>query len=341
MSYRLKDLAKELGVSPATVSLALHNRRGVSEETKQRIYNALRERGFEERIPSRKQNEKSIRLLLYKNGSNVIGDTPFFLQLIRGVERKSRDEGFDLQVSYLSAPEKPEDLQLDFLQDGSCDGYILLGTEMTEQEVKPFSDLDVPFVVVDANFESAGINCVAIGNVNAVKTSTEYLIGYGHRKIGYLKSASSIRNFDERFSAFQWAMRAHHLEINPNSIIECPPSTEGAYAAVKKALGISGISCTAFIADNDHILFGAVKAFKEYQVQIPERVSLIGFDDLPLAELHDPGLTTVRVPKQLLGMCSVQLLLHLLEEPQEAALKVTLGTDLVERGSVCPPFVEL
>lgn len=342
MPIKMKDLAKELGISPATISLALHGRPGVSSATRERIFAALRENGCAHLIPSEPALPvQTLRLVLYKNGSDIITDTPFFLQLMEGIDQGAKQEGFQLMVTYLHASEKEEAAaQVAALAEDGCTGILLLATEMTGEEMIPFQNLGLPMVALDGNFEDVGVNCVAIGNSDAVRRSAEHLLSLGHTKIGYLKSSRPIRNFLERYEGYLLALRKHGLEVPEQAVIPCPPSAEGAYAAMKDFLRQNGLTCTAFLADNDNILFGAMKALKEYQVSVPERVSVIGFDDMPLAELFDPPLTTLRVPKRQMGQAAVSLLAAIIREQPEAPLRITVGTNLILRRSTASPIPE-
>lgn len=340
MAFKMKDLAQQLGVSPATISLALHGKPGVSAGTRTRIFDALRENGCAHLIPAEQsKTPRAVRLVLYKNQSEIITDTPFFLQLMEGIDTQAKLEGFNLMVTYLYASEAlPSQMQA--LTDSGCTGILLLATEMSAEELEPFKALGLPLVALDGNFEDTGVHCVAIGNTEAARRATEHLLALGHTCIGYLKSSHPIRNFAERFGGYRYALECHGLTPPEQAVIECPPSAEGAYTAMRAALLQSGLTCTAFVADNDNILFGAMKALKEYNINVPGRVSAVGFDDMPLAELFDPPLTTLQVPKQQMGRTAVSLLASVMNEPPETAVKVTFGANLIVRRSTAPLIPE-
>ena len=177
-------MADQLGVSPSTVSLALHNRPGVSESTRSRIFEALRKQGLEELIPAELPRKlRNIRLVLYKNGKDIITDTPFFLQLIEGIDQQAKKNGFNLMISYLTSGPGIQK-QIHQLLENNCEGIILLATEMAPEQVAPFRLLGLPLVALDANFEDIEVNCVAISNTLSTKRSVEHLIQLGHKKIG-------------------------------------------------------------------------------------------------------------------------------------------------------------
>ena len=339
---RLKDLAEKLGVSPATVSLAIHNRPGVSEATRERIFKELRENGMERLIP--KENARKLRhlqLVLYKNGKEILTDSPFFLKLIEGIDIQAKQDNFGLMVSYFTAGEGVED-QLEKLRESKCDGIILLATEMTSDEVLPFKELGIPLVALDQNLEEIGVSSVAINNEISTRKAVEYLISLGHERIGYLRSENQIQNFTERYEGYCRAMDEAGLYHPDDGQISSPPSVEGSYLAMKKQLKRIGLTCTAFIADNDNILCGAMKALREYNIAIPERVSLIGFDDLPMTSLCEPPLDTIRVPKQQMGAIAVSLMTAMLNAPFALPVKISVGTEFVKRkSSALPPIFNL
>ncbi len=340
IAFKLKDLARRLGVSPSTVSLALHNRPGVSEATRARVFEALREEGLEALIPAEKPPPRNVRLVLYKNGKEIITDTPFFLQLIEGIDRQAKKDGLNLMVSYLTAgPGVAE--QVGKLRENGCEGIILLATEMTPEQTDPFRALGLPLVALDENFEEAGLDCVAISNALSMRRAVEHLLRLGHKRIGYLKGTPSIRNFTERFEGYRQAMAAAGLALPEGGIVESAPSAEAAYTAMRRYLSELGkLPCTAYVADNDNLLCGAMKALREYDIAVPERVSVVGFDGLPAAEFFDPPLTTIRVPKRQMGGMAVSLLSALMDGAYETPVAISVGTELILRKSTAPPTLD-
>ncbi len=339
IALKLKDLAAQLGISPSTVSLALHNRPGVSETTRAKVFEALRKQGLEELIPAEQPRQlRNVRLVLYKNGKDIITDTPFFLQLIEGIDQQAKKSGINLMISYLTyGPGIKE--QIERLKENNCEGIILLATEMSPEQTIPFRSLGLPLVALDENFEDIGLDCVVISNTFSMRRAVEHLLRLGHKKIGYLKGTPPIRNFIERYEGYRQAMEAAGLPLPKDGMIESAPTSEAAYTAMKDQLLQYGVTCTAFVSDNDSILCGAMKALREYNIAVPERVSVVGFDDIPLTELFDPPLTTIRVPKRQMGGIAVSLMSSLLEGSFEAPVKISVGTELILRKSTAPPTV--
>ena len=271
MGIKVKDLAKMLGVSPATVSLALNNKAGISQATRQRIFDKLNELGYSDRIPLPTTAEPlNIRLVIYKKHGIVVADTHFFSQVIEGINLETRRHGYNLLVTYLSGDDAKEEQQrLACLSP--CNGVILLATEMEMEDLSPFLELDIPIVLLDSYFERVDADCVVINNVQGAAEAVRRLLQMGHTEIGYIHSSVPINNFRERREGMEKALNSFGRKL-------------------------------PFFADNDLIAFGAAQAIREAGLRIPEDVSLIGFDDMPIAEIMEPHLSTIYVPKQRLGM---------------------------------------
>ncbi len=333
MGIKVKDLAEMLGVSPATVSLALNNKAGISQATRQRIFDKLSELGYSDRIPAPAgANPLNIRLVIYKKHGIVVSDTHFFSQVIEGINTATRRYGYNLLVTYLSGQDSREE-QRRLACLAPCNGVILLATEMAAEDLSPFLNLDIPIVLLDSYFEAASADCVVINNIQGAAAAVRHLMKLGHRKIGYLHSSIYINNFGERREGVEKALRDAGQELSEKMIYPVEPSIEGARSALARMLAESREQPTAFFADNDLIAFGAAQAVKDAGLRIPEDISLIGFDDMPVAELMEPHLSTIYVPKQRLGMLAVERLVERMNGGTEESVKIAVGTRLIPRRS--------
>ena len=336
MAIKVKDLASMLGVSPSTVSLVLNNRPGISEATRQRVFDKLTELGYSSMIPrSSAVNSLNLRLVIFKKHGGVVADTHFFSQVIEGIDSQTRKNGCNLLINYISGLEPQEERMRVFAQS-SCDGVILLATEMDAADLEPFLKLNLPMVVLDSYFETIQQDAVVINNVQGASAAVRHLIAMGHRSIGYLHSRIHINNFQERREGVVKALSAAGLELPEQMIFRLEPSIEGAAASMRELLRQHRSLPTAFFAANDLIAIGAARALKEAGCRIPEDISIIGFDDMPVAEAMDPPLTTVYVPKQRLGMLAVDRLISQIGQEAPEFIKVEVGTHLVKRRSVRP-----
>ena len=164
--------------------------------------------------------------------------------------------------------------------------------------------------------------------------ATDYLIRRLKCQPGYLRSAYPINNFDERADGFYQAIRLHGFSTAKSIVHRLTPSIEGANADMAELLDRGEATAPCYFADNDMIALGAMKAFQARGIRIPEDVSMVGFDNIPLCNYCVPGLTTINVPKSYLGAMAVARLLRLMEADRFVPIKLEVQTNLVERASV-------
>lgn len=332
----VKDIAAFTGVSASTVSLVLNNKPGISEATRQRVFAAAAELGYQEHISRSKAvkgKQNSLQFVIYKKHGRVVSDTPFFANVLEGAEAEVKRHGFNLLITYIDEGHNISE-QLSGILHGGSGGMILLATEMSSKDLEPFTSAGIPLVVLDSYFEEITTDTVVINNMQGAFMATQYLWQMGHKEIGYLKSSVPINNFIERKDGFKKALKACKVPYNAEYIFPLNASIETAYSDMKAHLKANKKLPTAFFADNDIIALGAMRALKEAGYRIPEDVSVIGFDDIPMCEIVDPPLTTVKVPKRDIGQIAIRRLVEIMQEQPTTRLKIELRTELVQRKSV-------
>lgn len=336
MKLKAKDIAKKLSISPSAVSFVLNNKPGVSEETRRKVLKVIEQMGYNTNIFSKSAltHNRNIRFVIYKKHGLVVSDTPFFSSLMEGIDREARSLGYNLIVTYID--ENKDNLMkiLHIIKVTSPDGIMLLATEMTKEDLKPFKKLNIPLLLLDSYFESENLDTVIINNIKGVYKATCYLAELGHIDIGYLHSSVWINNFDQRMIGFKKAINDKGLKLNKNFIFCLESTIDGSYKNMLRILENKPQLPTALFADNDIIAFGAIKAMKEFGIRIPQNVSVIGFDDMPFCEMIDPPLTTVMVYKQRMGMIALKRLVERIDETPAETIKIEVGTTLIKRKSV-------
>lgn len=334
MSITAKELAKKLNLS-AAVSMALNGKPGVSTETRRLVREAAEQYGYDfTRISEKHQTTGSIHFVIYKKHGAVVDDTPFFSQLSEGVADTCKKEGYKLIISYIYGNDSDFEEQLKNIQYSDCIGIILLGTEMTPEDVKHFQKLPLPLVLLDTYFETVTCNYVLINNVQGAYLAASHLIQKTKKQPGYLRSSYPIGNFAERNSGFFKAVRAYGMSSSKSIVHMLTPSIDGAYADMKEILESKEELAPCYFADNDLIAVGAMKALKEYGYSIPKDVAIVGFDNVPLSRLIEPSLSTINVPKQYMGEMAVKRLITLITEKGAQPIKIEISTQLIERKSV-------
>lgn len=333
MKIKISDIAKKAGVSDGTVSNALNNRKGISNEKREYILQIAREMGY---FRKNSNQDKLIRLLIVNKQAHVVGDTPFFSELIRGIETECSGQGFELVINHVDAEILENGRLEDVLKTDQTSGILLLGTEMEVQDLNYFRNICIPLVILDTAFRDNNFDYVAINNVDGTYEIVEHLIKNGHTNIGIINSSHQINNFRERKNGYVHALNDNNLLLSPENEALVEPTPEGAYLDMKAYLTsfLSEYSKeqlpTAFYAVNDNIALGAIKAFNELNLTI----SICGFDDLPICELITPSLTTVHVNKQYLGKTAVSRLVQKINTSDYDIQKILIATKTIQRDSV-------
>lgn len=337
MAITAKELAEKLHLSAAAVSMALNNKPGVSTATRKQVLEAADKYGYDfTRIAGKHTMAGSIYFVIYKKHGAVVADTPFFSQLSDGIALGCKKADYKMKISYIYQEEDEEETllkQIEEIQYSDCIGMILLGTEMTSEDYKPFSKLPFPVLLLDTYFETAPCDCVLINNAQGAYLAASHLIRRIKKQPGYLKSSYSINNFIERSAGFYKALRAHGMSGSKSIVHELTPSMEGAYADMLEILESGEELAPCYFADNDLIAVGAMKAFKKKGYSLPQDISVVGFDNIPVSNVIEPSLTTVHVPKQYMGEAAAKRLITRIKEPGLPAVKIEITTTLVKRHS--------
>lgn len=332
MSVTAKQIARQLNLSEAAVSMALNHKPGVSTRTRHRVLETAKSLGYDFSKHSSPGTSPGLIYFLYYNKLDIF-TMPFFKELIRGVEDAIDNSGYRLCHQHLYAIDDIEE-QLERLSLPGSDGIILLGTQMTREDFAPFAFLNHPIVLVDTGISSVKADCVQINNMEGARAATDYLIKKRHRQPGYLRSCYPLNNFEERADGFFKAIRQNGMSPS-HSVIHCLGSTvDAAYADMLAVLDAGEPLASCYFADNDDLAIGAMKALKERGYRIPEDISLIGFDNTPFSAYVDPPLTTVNVPKYYMGQLAAQRILSVLKAAEFHPVKVEVTANLIIRGSV-------
>lgn len=331
MGITAKELAKKLNLSAAAVSMALRGKPGVSTQTRQLVLDTALKYGYDfSRISEKANAGGSVFFIVFRKHGAVVADTPFFSELTEGISLECKNLGYKLQVRYIYEEDiSPE--QLDDIQYSDCSGIILLGTEMTEENIKPFLSLTAPMVLLDAYFDTITCDCILINNHQGAFQAAQYLIRKYKKQPGYLRSSYQISNFYERSTGFYNAVRAAGMSSSGCTVHYLSPSLEGAYADMVDIIQSKEKLAPCYFADNDLIAVGAMKAFLQFGYRIPEDIAVIGFDNMPISSAIEPALTTIHVPKQYMGEAAVQRLSALMKKPGLPPVKTQVSTSLIVR----------
>lgn len=321
---RLSDIAKEAGVSTATMSNALNYKSGVARAKAEELRRLAAQMGY---VNENNSDSGSVRLVIYKKYGKVVQDTPFFAQLIEGIQSECQKLSSDLLINHVS---RGEDLVS--LLDRPV---LLLATEMDSSDLVPFRKLSYPLLLLDSDFRFEPYSSVTIDNFEAGYLAGRALIDSGHSRIGFLDSSLPFNNMRDRYAGFCEALRESKLE--PFSRVPLEPTMEGSYHDMAEYLLSHSELPTAFFAGNDIIAIGASRALKQAGLRLPEELSMIGMDDMPMCQVVEPTLSTIRVDKHTFGVIAVDRLHDMLENRQNICQRIRMSVTFIQRNSVTIP----
>lgn len=313
----IRDIAQAAGVSIGTVSRALKNQRGLSDDTRREVREVARRLGYD---PARLRSAKARRLvfMVHRHHSSF-SLNPFFSQVMHGVEEACRE--FGVVPTVLSAG--PADPVRNLLRMHEPDALLAAGFFETEV-IELLRGLDLPLALVD--FWMPGCRTVNPDNLQGGFLATRHLLQRGYRRVAYLAGSLAHFSIRERERGYRRALFEAGVLADPELEVMSPPgldTTQGAEAAMRHLLKLKRRPDAVF-AYNDMAALSAIRVCQAAGLRVPEDIAFVGFDDIPAAAYGAIGLTTLRVDKEALGRTGAQLVMHGDDMPQEIVQPVEL-----------------
>lgn len=328
----IRELSKLINVSPATISIVINEKKGVSEETREKVLMAMQEYNY---CPQQRkkpiENKNVLVLKYYRSGVFVEENQGFIAGILDAVENRLQKENLNMVLRvYKEGFEKflaETDLSL-------YEGIILIGTEFTPDLYPLFASISIPYVVVDNVCPYTSCNSVCMNNEENVYIAINYLKECGHQSIGYIGGNVYSENFQLRKKGFMESVERLNLNYIKEHTYMISPTMVGAYNDMLIQLDNISTLPDCFFADNDTLALGAIKALKEKGIKIPKDVSIIGFDDIPYSAVSSPALTTVHVQRNQIGKLAVEKLLKMKKDRKIKSAKTLITGNLIVRDSV-------
>jgi LacI family transcriptional regulator len=323
------DVAAAAGVSVATVSKVINDRYGVAEATAARVRAVIEQLGYTSSLVA--QSLRSRR-------SNVIGVIAsdieaFNAELLKGAARATRGTGYDLVVFSDCGRHKDQagwERRSLARVSALTDGAILVTPTTVDV------GLSTPLVVVDHNSQSSTLPSIDSDNLRGAVTATEYLIGLGHRRIGLVAGRPDLESAQLREQGYRQALEAAGVAFDPELVRVGGYHPDTARDAARELLQLDRPP-TAIFATNDASAIETVSVARSLGLEVPDDLSVVGFDNVPESALCEPPLTTIDQSVQPMGYEAVEMLLRLIDDPHSPSKQVVLPTRLVERASCGPP----
>ncbi len=334
----MKEIARMAGVSLGTVSHVLNDSAGVREPLRRRVLQAVQAAGYQ---PS--QLARGLRRVKTNMIGMIIPDitNPFFPAVVRGAEDVAFSNGYRLILCNTDNDHSKELVHLNELRTYLPAGLIVIPSNFSDltAQAESYRRAGTGVVCIDRLPKRWNGDSVTADNERGAHTATQWLIQLGHTQLAAISGPLHLTNAQERLNGFKSAVREAGLHLTPEYVQETTFDKQGGHSKTQVLLRLIPRP-TAIFAGNDMIAMGALLAIREAGLRCPEDVSLMGFDDLDLAENTNPSLSSVSQSGYQLGTTAARILLDRLEGDQGPAKHIVLETSLKLRHSVAPPPVE-
>jgi LacI family transcriptional regulator len=331
----IQDVARQAGVSISTVSRVLNRTANVNSEVKKRVEAAMDALAYQPSSAARS---------LRSNRSRIIGllisdiQNPFFMGLIRGVEEQALRHEYSLILCNSSESPQREQQYLDVLYAERVAGAIIVPTraQLGEETVKRFRERGIPIVAVDRRVKDRGIDAILVDSVLGAHEAVAHLIANGYRRIGVITGPKAVTTGRDRLEGYRQALREAGIPLDPALERVGTFDVASGYELADALLDVRPPVDALFVGNNVMTL-GALKAIQARNLRVPDDVALVGYDDVPWAELGSISLTTILQPVYELGQAAAQRLFQRLQNPaDQTRQEVILTPTLCVRGSSRP-----
>lgn len=306
----MHDVANAANVSISTVSHVINGTRNVRPETRQRVLDAMQQVSYRHNAiaSSLRSNQTRVLGVLVPNSAN-----PFFAEIISGIESACFDAGYNILMGNANDDPEREIAYLEVLISRQVDGILLISAGAHTKSLELINGYQKPVVMVDRSSSIAHVDEIYTDNYNGGLLATQYLLGLGHRHIACISGPSFLTPSADRVRGYKAALTAANIAIDERMIVTGNFQHDGGYIACQQLLQ-QNVRPTAVFACNDMMAVGALCAIQESGLHIPNHISVIGYDDIPLAAYTSPRLTTISQPAQELGQLAAKKLLQRLTD---------------------------
>jgi len=325
----IHEVAKRAKVSIATVSRTLHNNPRVNPDTAARVWQAIHDLKYYPNTHARS---------LASGRSHLVGlivsdiTNPFFPELVRGFEELASARGYDTIIASTNYQPARIATAVRRMIERKVDGVGIMTSEMDQNLVDEMANRDVPMVFLDVASPARRISNLRIDYVGGVNLAVRHLLELGHRRIGFLGGPSELKSARTRHDAFLECLQNFGI-IEDERLIEVGNHRiDGGLTAMQRLLKLDPPP-TAVLASNDLTAIGALRGIRDAGLSSPEDISVVGFDDIELAEFTEPPLTTVRLSRTEIAEKALDCLLLNMDFGREGGSEVVIGTRLIVRNS--------
>jgi len=336
MAVTLKDIAKRTGKSVPTVSRALGGFSDISPKTREEVQRVAREMGY---VPNatalnlRKKRTNTLAIILPTAGTLRFSD-PFFSDFVSGVVEQATQLNFNIHIAN-EALEDERQTYLNHIRSRSADGFILVRTQRQDARIQLLQELNVPFVAFGRTEGANDFYLVDEDGRTAIHQIVNHLVALGHTRLGFIAEPLIYTKAYHRYLGFLDGMQANGLPVDEDLIVEVKFRQPSGRSGASQLLDLPKPP-TAIVTSNDLQAFGAISEARERGLSVGRDISITGFDDILLAELASPPLTTVHLPASHLGKLVADKLVTVLQDGSFEPKQTIVQTQLIVRQSTGP-----
>lgn len=332
----IKDVAKLSGVSIATVSRAIAEPQKVSEKTREKVMKAVAQSGYVANTLARnfRRRRSNTVVVLVPDIAN-----PFFSNIIQGIERVANTHQYRILLGDTQGEEAHERVYAELVSQRQADGVICLGRSIPFPYRKGRKSLDPdwpPFAMACEYHGEIPVPTVCIDNVTASEEAVTHLLNLGHKRVAFINGPEDSPLCEDRLLGYKRAMRKARAPLNGRWVQSGDFTLASGYACMQDLLKLAERPTALFCA-NDEMAIGAMQACRDQGLELPEDMSIVGFDDIAFAAYTHPRLTSVHQPRNRIGEQVMMLMLDMLQGKTVAKSRIVLPHELIVRDSTKAP----
>lgn len=331
----IRDLAEAAGVSVTTVSQILNGKGDrFSSDTKARVLKLQEKLGYVPDYNARNLIMRSTQTIgvLVPNLAN-----PFFSMFIKGIQQASQNNKFIPIIFDANQNQELQSMYLEELIKRAANGLIIASATLDANDIdRILTRNGIPYLLFDQNDAQIG-DRVWVDDYKGGQMVAKYLLAAGHRRIALLVGEQVTQNIQQRIDGFRSVMKQYRLSLPDEMVVQSPMTKLGGYQATEALLRLKP---SAIFAINDEMAIGVYRGFQERGVRIPADISIMGYDDIDLADFITPKLTTIHQPAYEMGQVATELLIERIQNPRLMHQDKQLPLELIERDSVIAKQVE-
>ncbi|WP_163195323.1 LacI family DNA-binding transcriptional regulator [Clostridium thermarum] len=329
MSVSIKDVAKEAGVSIATVSRVLNDVDVVNEDTKKKVQDAIKKLGYRPNIVARSlktQRTRTVGILIPDISSQ------FYPEIVRGTEDVANIYDYNIILCNSDSDLEKEKEYLRVLKEKMVDGVLYMSSSLEPEIVELIKELDLKTVLVVTSDKDKTFPSVSIDNREAAYDATMFLLNKGNKKVAYIGvHKDEVNAAAVRYFGYEDALKEKGMEVDENFVYFGEQKAHEGYEGVNKILE-KGTFDALFCA-SDEIAMGAINSLRDKGIRVPEDVDVIGFDNIYSSSIFYPKLTTVAQPMYDMGSVGMRMLIKTINKKELEEKNYILPYEIIERDS--------